>query len=242
MLLRDCILMNVRNFASLSAAWSLAARTTGWPWSTVFDQICLLLLAQDYSFWQNKVLLYDSYLYYLLLISVSVHISLYFTLQWSDNRHSFRCPSWLDFLSGAVFPRCAVPSRPGHPPQESHEEVPGKRRGGTSETIHLVSCFGCYMHLFSSGKYSCVFGRALSHWVLGRKVPRFTPASWGPQSWRNLNPLALEFLAQWTRYLLTSLCLWTSTINQFMRCYSFRFNVLDNFHRLMSTDATALYI
>lgn len=151
-----------------------------------FDQSDLLVaVATGLQFLPKQSLLVAYFCNIRLLSPVSDFFALYpntcislcFSLQWSDYRHSFRCPCWLDFLLGVVFPGCAVPPRPSHPPQESHEEVPGKRRGGTSETIHLVSCFGCYMHLFSSGKYSCVFGRALSHWVLGRKVPRFTPAS-----------------------------------------------------------------
>lgn len=228
-----------------------AAGETTWPWrNTVFDQSDLpVAVATGLQFLPKQSLLVTYFSNIRLLGSVSVFFALYpntwislcFSLQWSDYRHSFRCPCWLDFLLGVVFPGCAVPPRPSHPPQESHEEVPGKRRGETSGTIHLVSCFGCYMHLFSSGNYSwvCFFGRALSRWVLGRKVPRFTPASWGPQSWRNLNPSAREFLEQWTRYLLTSLCLWTST--DYPLIYV-QFKVLANFHRLMSTDLTALYI
>lgn len=56
----------------------------------------------------------------------------YFNLQWSDHRHSIRCACQLDFLPGVVFPGCAVPQRPGYPPQESHEEVPRERRGGST--------------------------------------------------------------------------------------------------------------
>ena len=55
--------------------------------------------------------------------------SLCFSLQWSDHRHSFRCAGWFDFLPGFVFSGCVVPPRSGYPPQESHEEVPGERRG-----------------------------------------------------------------------------------------------------------------
>lgn len=118
--------MNVRNFA----AWNNWLTLKHSFWSDL-----LVAVATGLQFLAKQSLIRMSYLYYLLLISVSVHISLYFTLQWSDNRHSFRCPGLLHFLSGVVFPRCAVPSRPGHPPQESHEEVPGERRGETLETV-----------------------------------------------------------------------------------------------------------
>lgn len=68
-------------------------------------------------------------------------ISLCFSLQWADHRHSFRCASRLDFLPGVVFPGCAVPPRSGHPPQESHEEVPGEWRGESLwEQFNPMSC------------------------------------------------------------------------------------------------------
>lgn len=50
-----------------------------------------------------------------------------------------------------------------------------------------------------------MIGRALSHWGLGRKVPKFMPAYWSPQSWGKSNPWAQGFLGQSARYFLNIL-------------------------------------
>lgn len=63
------------------------------------------------------------------------HTSTLFSLQWTDHGHSSRCPGRLDSLLGFVFPGLAVPPRSSHTPQESHEKVPPKWRGETSDII-----------------------------------------------------------------------------------------------------------
>lgn len=103
------------------------------------------------------------------------HIHLCFSLQWSDHRHRFGCPGQFDFLPGDVFPRCAVPQGPRHPPQESYEEVPGERRGGNFREPCRDPPWLCKVEVLE--KKTSFFDRALSLLVPAKKARKFTLAS-----------------------------------------------------------------
>lgn len=57
------------------------------------------------------------------------------SLQRSDHRYSFGSSSWFDILPRFVLPGSAVPQRPRHPPQKSHETIPGEWRGEARNTF-----------------------------------------------------------------------------------------------------------
>lgn len=80
------------------------------------------------------------------------HIHLCFSPQRSDHWHRFGRPSQFDLLPGDVFPGCVVPQRPRHPPQESHEEVPGERRGENFIDSSCDSSLLCQLGVFEKKK------------------------------------------------------------------------------------------